>query len=53
VATIATQLIKGTPAQDQFKAILGDWTLSDISVWPDCAQGIDPTKDYQYQHLGK
>ncbi|RTL33158.1 MAG: hypothetical protein EKK47_03165 [Burkholderiales bacterium] len=53
VATIASQLIKGTPAEAQVKAIVGDWTLSDISVWPDCAKGIDPTKDYQYQHPGK
>ncbi len=53
VATIATALIKGSHAEAEVKAILGDLTLADVAVWPDCAKAIDPAKGYTYQHPGQ
>jgi hypothetical protein len=47
VGAIADRLIAGTNAETQVKAILGDLTLQDASVWADCAKGVDP-KTLQY-----
>lgn len=53
IATIAAQLIHGTAAETQSKALLGDITLADAAVWADCAKGVDPAKNYEYQKPGK
>jgi hypothetical protein len=53
VGAIADKLIAGTHAATEVKAILGDISLKDATVWPDCAKGIDPAKGYTYQSPGR
>jgi len=53
VATIAAELIKGTPAEARVAALLGDMPLPLASIWADCAKGIAPNKDYTYPTPGK
>ena len=53
VGAIASGLIKGTQAESEVNALLGDISLIDAAVWADCAKGVDPTKNYQYQKPGK
>ena len=52
VGAIADQLIAGTNASVQVKAILGDLSLQDAAVWADCARGVDPKNNYAYQPAG-
>jgi hypothetical protein len=52
VATIATDLIAGSNAETQVKALLGDLSLVDAAVWADCAKGVNPTT-LQYESAGK
>lgn len=40
VAAIADQLIAGTNAAQQVRAILGATSLEDAAVWADCAKGV-------------
>jgi hypothetical protein len=49
VGAIADQLIAGTNASVQVKAILGGLSLQDAAVWADCAKGVDPQNNYAYQ----
>jgi hypothetical protein len=53
IGAIADQLLRGTRAAIEVKAILGDLTLKDASVWADCAKGIDPHQNFTYQTPGK
>ena len=53
VGAIADHLIAGSHAAVEVKKILGDLSLQDASVWADCAKGVDPSKDYTYQTVGK
>src|SRR6476620_4940399 len=41
VATIADNLLKGTKAAQEVKAILGSASLADAAVWADCAKAVD------------
>ncbi len=41
VATIADELIAGSNAAAQVKAILGATSLEDAAVWADCAKGVE------------
>jgi hypothetical protein len=43
VATIAGDLIAGSHAETEVKAILGDIGIVDAAVWADCAKGVSPT----------
>jgi S1/P1 Nuclease len=52
VATIAADLIAGSNAETQVKALLGDVSLVDAAVWADCAKGVNPTT-LQYEDAGK
>lgn len=45
VGAIADELIKGTAAEKQVKALLGD-TLSHVSIWADCARNVKADKQY-------
>jgi len=53
VATIAAGLIKGTPAEKQVAALLGDIPLPLAAIWADCAKGISPGQHYSYPSPGK
>ncbi|MBV8034687.1 S1/P1 nuclease [Roseateles sp.] len=53
VATLAADLIRGTPAEAQVKALLGDMTLQEAAIWPDCAKGISAAQGYSYPNPGK
>ena len=53
VGALADQLIAGTHAQAQVRALLGDLTLEQAAVWADCAKGVDPTKNFTYTSAGK
>jgi hypothetical protein len=53
VGAIADNMIAGTQAAVEVKAILGTISLQDASVWADCAKGIDPKKDYAYTSEGQ
>src|SRR5208282_2534215 len=53
VAAIADQLIAGTNASVQVKAILGDISLQDAAVWADCAKGVNPKDNYKYESAGQ
>lgn len=53
VGAIAEKLIAGTNAETQVEAILGAVSLSDASVWADCAKGVDPKKNFEYTAEGR
>ncbi|NCT82969.1 MAG: S1/P1 nuclease [Comamonadaceae bacterium] len=53
VATLAAGLIRGTPAEAQVKALLGDMTLQEAAIWPDCVKGISAAQGYTYPNPGK
>ncbi|MBK1889520.1 S1/P1 nuclease [Undibacterium sp. 14-3-2] len=53
VGAIADQLLSGTKAGAQVKALLGDNTLEKMAVWGDCVKGISPEKDYAYTSAGR
>ncbi len=53
VATLAAALIRGTPAEAQVKALLGDMTLQEAAIWPDCVKGISAAQGYTYPNPGK
>jgi hypothetical protein len=42
VGEIAERLLVGTNAATQVHAIIGNLSLQNASVWPDCAKGVDP-----------
>lgn len=52
VAQIASELIAGSNAETQVRAVLGSISLVDAAVWADCAKGVNPTT-LQYQGAGK
>jgi hypothetical protein len=52
VGALADQLIAGTNAESQVKAILGGLSLADAAVWADCAKGVDP-KTFVYKGEGR
>ena len=52
VAAIADQLLKGTSAATQVRAILGGVGLEDAAVWADCAKGVNTTT-FVYDNAGK
>ena len=49
VGAIADQMIEGTHAATEVKAILGNISLQDASVWADCVKGVNPKNDYKYE----
>src|SRR5262249_23510512 len=53
VGAIADTLIANTRAQTEVKAILVTLSLSDASVWADCAKGVDPKMDFEYTAEGQ
>jgi len=53
VATIAAGLIKGSPTETRVKALLGDMSLAEASIWADCVKGISPSQGYAYPNPGK
>ena len=53
VGALADRLIAGSHAQAHVRALLGDLTLEQASVWADCAKGVDPSKNYAYTSAGK
>jgi hypothetical protein len=53
VATLAANLIKGSPAEARVAGLLGDMPLSLASIWADCAKGIAPSQGYSYPSPGK
>lgn len=53
VGAIADQLLVGTKAGAQVKALLGDTSLEKIAVWADCVKGISPEKDFAYTSTGR
>lgn len=53
IAAIAAKLIQGSRAEQEVQALIGDLSLADISVWPDCAKAISPAQGYKYLNEGK
>lgn len=53
VATIAGELLRGTPTEARVQQLLGGLSLQDASVWADCARGIDPGRDFAYPIRGR
>lgn len=53
VGAIADALIKDTKAGQRVKALLGENTLEQMSVWADCVKGIAPEKDFAYTSAGR
>lgn len=53
VATIAEQLLQGTPAARRVHELLDGMTLAQASVWADCARGIDPAQGFDYTARGR
>ena len=53
IGTIAAKLIQGSRAEQEVQALIGDLSLADISVWPDCAKAISPAQGYKYINEGK
>ncbi|MFO1433055.1 MAG: S1/P1 nuclease [Candidatus Competibacteraceae bacterium] len=53
VGAMADQLLAGTHAATQVKALLGGLSLQQASVWADCAKGINPRKNYADAPVGK
>ena len=52
IGALADKLIAGSHAASQVATILNGLSLQDAAVWADCAKGIDPTKNFQYQNPG-
>jgi len=52
VGALADKLIAGSHAAVQVAAILNGLSLKDAAVWADCAKGIDPAKNFEYQNAG-
>ena len=50
VGAIADQLIAGTPAEQQVKALLGGITLSNASVWADCVKGVSSADGVNFRY---
>lgn len=48
IGGIADRLIAGKRAEKEVKALLGPFTLEEVSVWADCAKGVVPGKNYEY-----
>jgi len=46
VGTIAADLIAGSPAATQVKALLGDLSLADAALWADCARNVNASFAY-------
>lgn len=53
VATLAAELIRGTPAEARVKALLGDMSLQEAAIWPDCVKGVSAAQGYTYPNPGK
>lgn len=53
IGAIAAQLIQGSRAEQEVQALIGNLSLADISVWPDCAKAISPAQGYKYINEGK
>ncbi|MFZ6735582.1 S1/P1 nuclease [Undibacterium sp. Ji42W] len=53
VGAVAENLLAGSKAGAQVKALLGDNTLEKIAVWGDCVKGIAPDKDFAYTSTGR
>lgn len=53
IGTLTTQLLAGTPAAARVTQLLGDVTLAQVSVWADCARGIDPAREFDYTTRGR
>lgn len=53
VGAIAENLLAGSKAGTQVKALLGDNTLEKVAVWGDCVKGIAPEKDFAYTSTGR
>jgi hypothetical protein len=56
IARLTEQLLQetaqGRSALKQVQTLLGELTLSQASVWADCAKGIHPESDFSYVKLG-
>lgn len=52
VGAIADRMIKGTHAATEVQALLGPLSLQQVSVWADCAKGVDP-KTFTYEGAGR
>ncbi len=50
VGAIADELIKGSAAEIQVKAILGSVSLQQASVWADCAKGVTTSDDVNFTY---
>ena len=50
VGAIADELIKGSSAETQVKAILGNVNLQQASVWADCAKGVSTSDDVHFTY---
>lgn len=48
IGAIAQQLIAGTPAAAQVRAVLGTESLATASVWADCVKSVDEHGDFRY-----
>jgi len=53
IGAIADALLSGSKASAQVKALLGNRSLEQVSVWADCAKGISPEKDFSYTVPGR
>ncbi len=53
IGAVADNLLAGTKAGAQVKAILGNNTLEKVAVWGDCVKGIAPEKDFAYTSTGR
>ena len=49
---IADELLAGSNAAAQVRAILGGLDLRDAAVWADSAKGVSPSKDFAYTAAG-
>ena len=50
VGAIAEELLKGSPAALQVRAILGDVSLRQATVWADCAKGVNTSDDVTFTY---
>lgn len=53
IGALAAHLIKGSRAEREVQALLGEVSLADAAIWADCAKSIEPAREYQYQHRGR
>lgn len=53
IGAIAAKLIHGSRAEQEAQSLLGELSLADVSVWPDCAKAISPAQGYKYLNEGK